>query len=84
MELVIDPRGACRLVYDEALELGALGPVSIRRASHVEPTAAGEWQADLSPVVGPVLGPFAKRSEALTAEQAWLELHWLPAAAARA
>ena len=75
MYLVIDSRGGCRLVYDEALDLSSLGPVSIRRASHVEPTTAGEWQVDLSPVVGPVLGPFAKRSEALTAEQAWLELH---------
>ncbi|MEX2170068.1 MAG: hypothetical protein WD851_12225 [Pirellulales bacterium] len=83
MELVIDSRGGCRLVYDEALDLSSLGPVSIRRASHVEPTAAGEWHADLSPVGGPVLGPFAKRSAALTAEQAWLELHWLLAAAAR-
>jgi hypothetical protein len=26
---------------------------------------------------GPVLGPFALRSEALAAEHAWLEVNWL-------
>ena len=32
----------------------------IRRASHVEPDEAGRWWADLSPVGGPRLGPFAR------------------------
>jgi hypothetical protein len=49
--------------------------MSIRRASHVEPDDDGQWWADLSPVNGPHLGPFAKRSEALTAESSWLEQH---------
>ena len=35
------------------------------------------WLADLSPVNGPVLGPFDRRSEALAAELAWLEANWL-------
>jgi hypothetical protein len=30
-------------------------------------------------VGGPILGPFQKRSEALTAELAWLQQHWLTA-----
>jgi len=77
VELVIDPRGECRLIYDETLDLAAIGEFSIRRASHVEPTASGNWQADLSPVGGPILGPFAKRSAALAAEAAWLAQHWL-------
>ena len=42
---------------------------SITRASHVEPDAEGRWLADLTPVAGPVLGPFDLRSEALAAEQ---------------
>ena len=53
----------------------------IARASHVEPDPDGRWQADLRPVGGPVLGPFDRRSEALAAELAWLEAHWLVARA---
>jgi hypothetical protein len=77
VQIVIDARGTCRMVYDEALDLAALGPSTIRRASCVEPTAASTWWADLAPVGGPVLGPFAQRSAALAAEQAWLARHWL-------
>ena len=50
---------------------------SITRASHVEPDQQGRWLADLTPVAGPVLGPFERRSEALEAEQSWLAEHWL-------
>lgn len=47
--------------------------VSIKRASHVEPTPSGTWEADLSPVGGPVLGPFRDKEEALKQEQDWIE-----------
>jgi hypothetical protein len=77
MRLVIDPSGRVRAVYDEALDLAGLGRLEIRRASHVEPNEAGGWLADLSPVGGPVLGPFDRRSSALEAEHAWLEACWL-------
>ena len=47
--------------------------VEIRRASHVEPTADGQWTADLSPIDGgPLLGPFPMRAEALAAEAEWI------------
>ena len=72
--------GAVRCLYGEELELNRLGKLSIARGSHVEPTADGQWTADMSPVDGPVLGPFASRSEALAEEQQWLEIHWLPIA----
>ena len=77
MELYIAPGGGVRCLYDEVLDLAALGRPRIARASHVEPDAAGRWHADLGPSGGPVLGPFARRSEALAAERAWLEAHRL-------
>jgi hypothetical protein len=76
MRLVIDTHGVVRCVYSEALDLATLGVVSVRRASHVEADAEGRWWADLSPVAGPRLGPFERRSQALEAERAWLEAHW--------
>jgi len=77
MEFIVHADGTGRCLYDETLDLSQLGHVSIRRASHVEPTDDGRWQADLSPVDGPVLGPFARRSEALSAEVEWLQRNWL-------
>jgi hypothetical protein len=77
MQLVIDSRGSVRCVYAEAIDLSRLGQVSIRRASHVEPDQEGHWWSDLSPVGGPVLGPFDGRGTALAAEQHWLETNWL-------
>jgi hypothetical protein len=77
MQLVITPGGRLRCIYDEAIELQTLGQPDIRRASHVEPNGNGQWTADLTPVGGPVLGPFPRRSDALAAESQWLERHWL-------
>jgi len=77
MQILIDPSGMVRCLYGEAIELAALGLLQIRRASHVEPTADGQWLADLSPLSGPLLGPFVCRSEALAAEEAWITEHWL-------
>lgn len=77
MNLIIERNGLVRGVYGEEIALDALGPPRITRASHVEPDEDGRWLADLSPVGGPVLGPYKKRSEALEAEVAWLEANWL-------
>jgi hypothetical protein len=77
MELHIDPSGQIRCIYGEEIDLTSLGSSHAQRASHVEPTGDGGWTADLSPVMGPILGPFSFRSEALQAEQAWLTRHWL-------
>lgn len=79
MQLVIHADGTLRCLYDETLDLSQFGQASIQRASHVEPTDQGQWQADLSPVNGPLLGPFALRSEALAAEVQWLRERWLNA-----
>ena len=80
MQMVIKPNGGMRCVYGEEFDLHALGTLSIHPGSHVEPTGDGHWTADLSPVEGPLLGPFNCRSAALTAEREWLEEYWLPAA----
>lgn len=78
MHVFVSPLGTVHTVYDETLDLRGLGPVSIRRASTVEPDDAGQWWADLSPVNGPKLGPFPLRSDALSAERTWLDAHWWP------
>jgi hypothetical protein len=70
--LLVDAGGDVRCIYDEALDLRALGKLLITRASHVEPDRDGFWWADMGPVDGPVLGPFRNRTEALQAERGWL------------
>lgn len=77
MQLLIQQNGNCRCVYSEVIDVRQIGDLNVQRGSHVEPTADGEWTADLSPVNGPVLGPFKNRSEALDAEVAWLLANWL-------
>lgn len=77
MQMLIQPDGSVRCLYSEELDLHGLGRLAIARGSHVEPTGTGQWTADLSPVNGPVLGPFINRSDALEAERQWLEANWL-------
>ena len=77
MQLLIEPCGDIRCVYDETIDLAVLGSLTIARGSHVEPTPDGRWTADLAPAFGPVLGPFSNRSAALAAERDWLLEHWL-------
>jgi hypothetical protein len=75
MNLFIRPDGTVQCVYDEKIDLANVGAVNIQRASHVEPAPLdkGMWVADLAPVGGPFLGPYATRSLALAAESAWLD-----------
>ena len=77
MELIIKPTGDVHCIYAEDVDLHALGQPKITRASHVEPDSTGRWVADLTPVAGPTLGPFDKRTDALAAEVKWLRDHWL-------
>ena len=72
MELVVGADGVARCIYDEGIDLREIGRLTITRASHVEPDAAGFWWADMGPSGGPVLGPFESRSETLAAERGWL------------
>ena len=75
MDLVVRPNGEVTTLYTELFDLSALGAMQIVRASHVEPDESGRWFAHI--IDGPKLGPFARRSDALAAEVAWLTEHRL-------
>ena len=75
----IDQRGVMTTLYTEKIDLHQFGRVALRRASHVEPTDDARWIADLSPVGGPILGPYDKRSEALAAEVEYIQKNVLKA-----
>ena len=74
LKLVVK-NGVITAIYDDALiPLFDGAEVNTMRASHVEPRGAG-WEADLSPVGGPLLTGFKTRSEALGAEVSYLNEH---------
>lgn len=76
LDVFISPDGTIQFVHDDALHAAIVGDntteATTRRASHVEPDGNGLWCADLSPVAGPLIGPFKTRSEALEVELTWL------------
>ncbi|MBE7462977.1 MAG: hypothetical protein HS116_05715 [Planctomycetes bacterium] len=72
--IAVRPDGQVAFLYDD--ELGALlleGGGRVQRASHVEPTPDGRWQADLAPIGGPKLPVTDDRRSALNAEKNWIE-----------
>jgi hypothetical protein len=71
LNLLVRPEGSVWCIYGEAVDLHALGNPDIQRASSVEPDSEGRWWSKI--VNGPTLGPFTKRSDALTAEIDWLQ-----------
>ena len=77
MQLVVEPGGSVRCIYSEEIPLETIGQMTVTRASHVEPDSVGRWFADLSPIGGPRLGPYERRSQALKTEIQWLETNWL-------
>jgi hypothetical protein len=78
MDIIISKTGQTRFIYNDALlGLAEQGKTEVRRASHVEPCSGG-WKADMSPVDGPVLGPYVTRAEALGHEVDWLLQHNIP------
>lgn len=66
MTLIIDLAGDVTTLSQELLDLVTLSAQCIERASHVEPDDQGRRRAQV--IEGPNLGPFARRSEALSAE----------------
>lgn len=79
--VVVNADGSLAFVYSDRLaSLLKAGDAKVERASHVEPSLAGGWIADMRPSGGPVLYddfgvPFALRADALAAELAWLREH---------
>jgi len=74
VKISVRPNGTIAFLWDDSMaDLRDLGSMKIRRASHVEPTDDGHWTADMGPVDGPILGPYASRAEALAAEVLWVE-----------
>lgn len=76
VEVIIEADGTVTFVHDDDLADALVehyADAAIQRASHVEPTDDGRWTADLSPVGGPVLGPYTRRAMALDEEVAWLK-----------
>lgn len=73
---VIIKDGKIHFIYaDNMQSFLDMGEATVKRVSHVEPvTVDGEvqWSADMSPVDGPVLGPYGSRQEALDEEVRWL------------
>ena len=75
ISVAVQHNGDLRMIYsDDIATLLTLGASRIVRASHVEPDGNG-WSADMSPVDGPTLGPFALRQDALVAEVEWLQVN---------
>lgn len=75
--VIVNDRGELSFVWDDALApLRGLGATEIHRVSHVEPTIGGQWTADLSPIGGPLLGPFDLHAHAIEAEKEWVD-GWL-------
>lgn len=72
--ITVKPNGVLIGIYFDDFDYDTLGSPVIRRVSRVEPNTDGKWTADLSPVDGPVLGPFEKRCDAIDAEINWLNL----------
>ena len=77
MLINVSTTGTLKFIHSDSMQsLVDLDPRpfshKVRRASHVEPSDGG-WTADLSPVGGPVLGPYRERKDALAAEVDWIE-----------
>lgn len=78
--IAIRPDGTIRFIYtDDLIAFVQLGKATIRRASHVEPAPGGGWTADMTPLAGPILGPFKLRKIALNAEVQWITTHYINA-----
>lgn len=80
MKVTFEVDGRIKFIYDDSVAevVKEVGQLTIKRASHVEPTPGGEWVADMAPVGGPLLGPYPTRERALYEERYWLFVNNIP------
>lgn len=69
--------GEVVFIFEDHHPMMELGPATIQRASHVEPTEDAMWQADMKPMGGPKLMPTTSREQSLLLERAWLQRNTL-------
>ena len=73
MSLVrFNANGEAVFIYEDGHPCLKLGRAETKRASHVEPTEDGMWQADMGPVGGPRLSKSISRSTSLKLENEWM------------
>lgn len=71
LSIVIAPDGQVKFIWHDGLaSLCDEGQTHIRRVGEVEPTADGQWFADLTRIGGGRYGPYSLRQLALDHEQA--------------
>lgn len=80
-QIKISPAGKVTQIYEDDDPYQFVGQTTIRRASRVEPTEDGKWEADMS-LLGDEhkdvkLGPFDFRTQAIAAEIAYINKHHL-------
>jgi len=87
--VIVNPNGTLRFLVSDRTEqaFSEASVLEIHRVSHVDvfedldpkaktkaaPGSPTSWYADMSPVNGPVLGPFRSRKRALQEERYYLE-----------
>ena len=69
--------GEAVFIYEDRHPLLELGRGETKRASHVEPTEDGLWQADMGPVGGPKLNMTNGRDESLIMEISWIHANMI-------
>ena len=74
---VVDLRRASHVEVKETCRWTQLAFWRLWHRWRIRHIPLGKWYADMSPVNGPVLGPFDSRSQALENEEIWLRIHRL-------
>ena len=75
MTIDFDSAGTGHCLYGEAIELRAIGPIQVRRASHIEFNASAQRWEVLPPHGGTPLFSAVRRSHC----EAWEHTHLHPA-----
>ena len=79
LSIIVNADGSiCFLHDDDTAEFvqDLFGPVTTRRASHIEPTGDGRWYVDVGPITGTdatvIVAELSRHDAAKAFEQAWV------------